>query len=81
MYVGKVDNVFEGGLSIRVVCDLCYFFFDDNYYVIYMDNFFSSVVLCKKLKGFGTYSVGILRVNRKDYLVVFKDKVFLKKLK
>ena len=81
LYAGKEDNAPEGGLSTRVVCDLCHPLLDDKHHVIYMDNFFSSVALCKKLKGFGTYSVGTLRANRKDYPEALKDKALLKKLK
>ena len=46
-----------------------------------MENFFSSVALCKKLHGFGTYSVGTLRPNRKDYPTALEDKAHLKNLK
>ena len=81
LYAGKEDNAPEGGLSTRVVCDLCHPLLDDKHHVIYMDNFFSSEALCRKLKGFGTYSVGTLRANRKDYPEPLKDKALLKKLK
>ena len=64
LYAGKEDNAPEGGLSTSVVYDLCHPLLDNKHHVIYMDNFFSSVALCKKLKGFGTYSVGTLRANR-----------------
>ena len=81
LYASKEGNAPEGGLSTRVVCDLCHPLLDDKHHVIYMDNFFSSVALCKKLKGFGTHSVGTLRANRKHYPEVLKDKALLKKLK
>ena len=46
-----------------------------------MDNFFGSVALYKMLHGFGTYYVGTMRKNRKDYPLTLKDKALLKNLK
>lgn len=81
IYTGKVAGASEDGLSSRVVCDLCHPVLDNRNHVVYMDNFFSSVALCKKLKSFGTFSVGTLRSNRKDYPTALKEKVLLKNLK
>ena len=67
LYAGKEKGTAEQGLSSRVVCDLCHPTLDNHGHVIYMDNFFTSIALCKKLKGFGTYTVGTLRSNRLGY--------------
>ena len=81
LYAGKEDNGPEGGLSTGVVSDLCHPLLNDKHHVIYMDNFFSSVDLCKKLKGFGTHWMATLRANGKDYPEALKDKALLQKLK
>ena len=54
---------------------MCHPLLDDKNHFIY------SMALCKKLKGFGTHSVGTLRANRKDYPGALKNKALLKKLK
>ena len=45
LYAGKEGNASEGGLSTRVVCDLCHPLLDNQHHVVYMDNFFSSVAV------------------------------------
>ena len=68
----------EEGLCTRVVCDLCHPNLDNCGHAIYLDNFFTSIALCKKLKQFGSYTVGTLRSNRKGYPECLKDKDLLK---
>lgn len=80
IYAGKKARATEDGLSSRVVLDLCHPLLDNRNHVVYMDNFFSSVALWKELHGFGTYSVGTLRPNRKDYPPALKDMALLKNL-
>ena len=46
-----------------------------------MDNFFTSIALCITLKGFGTYTVGTLRLNRLGYPKCLTDKPLLKTMK
>ena len=81
LYAGKEKGTGEQGLSSRVVCDLCHPTLDNRNHVIYMDNFFTSIGLCKKLKGYGTYTVGTLRSNRVGYPKCLTDKAMLKKMK
>lgn len=68
----------EDGLSSRVVLDLCHPLLDNHNHVVYMDNFFSSVALCKKLHGFGTYSVEVSGQTERTSL---QPKTLLNKLK
>ena len=81
LYAGKEKGTAEQGLSSRVVCDLCHPTLDDPGHVIYMDNFFTSIALCKKLESFGTYTVGTLCSNRLGYPKCLTDKPLLKSMK
>ena len=63
------------------MCDLCHPTLDNFGHVIYMDNFFSSIELCKKLESFGTFTVGTLRANRKGYPPGLSEKGLLKRMK
>ena len=42
-------NIHQCSHSLPVVCDLCHPAFHDHAHVIYMDDFFTGIVLCKKL--------------------------------
>lgn len=56
-------------------------YLDNHGHATYMDNFFTSIALCKKLKGFGSYTVGTLRSNRLGYPKCLTDKTLLKSMK
>ena len=81
LYEGKEKGTAEQGLCSRVVCDLSHPTLDKRGHVIYMDNFFTSIALCKTLKGFGTYTVGTLHSNRLGYPKCLTDKPLLKTMK
>ena len=49
LYVSKEKGTADQSLSSWVVCDLCHPTLNNHGYVIYMDNFFTSIALCKKL--------------------------------
>ena len=80
IYTGKEKNSVEKNLSSRVVCDLCHPALDNRGHVVYIDNFFTSLALCKKLETFGIYTVGTLRSNRKGYPPCLTDKEMLKRM-
>ena len=44
-----------------------------------MDNFYTSIGLCNRLKGNGKYNVGTLRSNRVGYPKWLTNKAMLKK--
>ena len=66
MYTGASDNPSNDSLSSGVVQDLVEPLYWRNHHV-YMDNFFSSLELAKKLAEKNTYKIGTMRTNRKGW--------------
>ena len=66
VYTGKKGNTSEKGLGAKVVKALCEQL-KNSYRHIYYDNFFASVDLALDLLGYGLYSCGTLRLNRKGF--------------
>lgn len=81
IYTGKSKKSSDLGLASRVVIDLCHPSLYNRGHVVYIDNFFSSLSLCKQLETFGIYTAGTLRINRKGYPLCLKEKNLLKSMK
>jgi hypothetical protein len=74
MYTGAANDTnhsVEDSLSSRVVQNLMEPLYLRNHHV-YMDNFFSSLDLCKKLAEKGTYMIGTMMVSRRGWPVELK---------
>ncbi|XP_048586613.1 piggyBac transposable element-derived protein 4-like, partial [Nematostella vectensis] len=67
VYAGRPkQNTAETGLGARVVTDLSRDLVGGHYH-LFMDNFFSSFDLLKKLKNDGIYATATTRTNRKEF--------------
>ena len=64
IYTGKEQGVQQKDLGRRVVMDLMEKFLDKGY-VLFMDNYYSSVPLFQELSSRGTLACGTVRSNRK----------------
>ena len=64
-YQGKSEINLEGPLGFRVVRELLDVISDDvNYYDVYFDNFFTSLLLLEDLRTQGIRATGTVRANR-----------------
>ncbi|XP_052267419.1 piggyBac transposable element-derived protein 4-like [Dreissena polymorpha] len=66
VYTGKDANTAEVGLATRVVLDLSRVI-KGMFYIVNVDNFFTSPVLFEELLKQETYARGTVRTNRKGY--------------
>lgn len=81
MYTGAANDTnhsVEDSLSLRVVQNLMEPLYLRNHHV-YMENFFSSLDMCKKLAEKGTYMIGTMMVSRRGWPVEFKKEQQLSK--
>lgn len=79
LYTGKgtVQEDRKNGHAYNVVMTLLEGYFGKGH-AVYMDNFYNSIKLMKKLSGRGTSVTGTLRTNRKGIPLAIK-KIKLKK--
>ena len=66
VYQGASGNLEEDGLGSTVVQKMIQPLHNKKHYV-YMDNFFTSVQLAKKLRHLNTYMIGTTRTNRRAW--------------
>lgn len=88
IFIGTVDGG-EHGLAHSVVMDLCQPNLTNGDHVVYVDNFFTAVVLAegyrhfsiaKELKNANNHIVGTFRDNRRGYPDVLKDQNLRKEM-
>ena len=79
VYTGKCGGNSERGLAHRVFTDLVLQLHDKET-VVYIDNFFTSILLLKELRESSINVVGTIRTNRKQYPKALQNKNLLKQM-